>query len=58
MSARGQGTNKKTWKLSLKNRMGKKKVEKAEGTELFKNPEDINTKGYEEGKREEGSSKV
>ena len=57
MSAWSQGADKKKWKLSLKNRRGKKKGEKAEGTELVKKSEDSNTKGYEEGKREEGASK-
>ena len=57
MSDRSQGANKKKWKLSLKNRRGKKNGEKTEGTELVKKSEDSNTKGYEEGTREEGASK-
>ena len=58
MSARSQGANKKTWKLSLKNRRGKKKGEKAEETELVNKSDDSNMKGYEKGTREEGPSKL
>ena len=57
MSARSQGADKKRWKLSLKNRRGKKEGEKVEGTELVKMSEDSTTKGYEERMREEGVSK-
>ena len=57
MSARSKGADKKRWKLSLKNRRGKKEGEKVEGTELVKMSEDSTTKGYEEGMREEGASK-
>ena len=57
MSARSKGADKKRWKLSPKNRRGKKKGEKVEGTELVKMSEDSTLKGYEEGMREEGASK-
>ena len=53
MSARSQGADKKRWKLSLKNRRGNKKGEKAEGTELVKKSENCDSKGCEESTREE-----
>ena len=58
MSARSQGADKKRWKLSLENRREKKEGEKAEGTELVRKLEDRNTKGHEEGTREEGAAKL
>ena len=54
--ARSEGTDNKRWKLSLKNRRGKKKGEKAEGTELVKTSENSDSKGCEEGTREEGDA--